>query len=328
MEYRLNKYISASGYCSRREADRFIESGNVTINGRRASIGDRVMPGQKVKVNGNLIESDIKPVYIAFNKPVGIAATSNLRERNNIIDFIKHEQKIFPIGQLEIESQGLVLLTNDAKTADKILNANDLYKKIYIVTVNKPITDLFIESMSQGVSLNGQVTRKCKIEKINPYTFKITLLNESNRQVQKMCEYLGYEIHKLECVQIMNISLDKLGQGNYRDLSSVELNTLFDTLESVSKSATSKQGSKFKKSSFKSDSSNSKTEQYNKRIKSYDNVKSSNSTDKKDNEKVSGNKSASNKTNNTSKKSNILKGPREGKSKVKSIKDKTRRWYQ
>ena len=231
MEYRLNKYISASGYCSRREADRFIESGNVTINGRRAEIGARVLPGQKVRVNGNLISNAVEPVYIALNKPVGVVSTTDPTDRNNIIDFIGHEQRIFPIGRLDKDSQGLILLTNDGDIVNKILRAGNNNKKEYVVTVNRPITKEFLTQMANGVPILDRVTRKCELEEINPYTFKITLIQGLNRQIRRMCEYFNYEVTKLERVQIMNIKLGKLGLGNIRELTAIELEGLFDLLD-------------------------------------------------------------------------------------------------
>ncbi len=210
MEYRLNKYISASGYCSRREADKYIESGNVTVNGKKATIGSRVLPGQKVKVNGELIENKIEPVYIAFNKPVGVVSSTNPLERDNIIEFIRHEQRIFPIGRLDKDSQGLILLTNDGDIVNKILRAGNNHKKDYIVTVNRPITSDFLTRMSQGVPILDRGTRRCEIEKINPYTFKISLIQGLNRQIRRMCEYFNYDVLKLERIQIMNIKLDKV----------------------------------------------------------------------------------------------------------------------
>lgn len=237
MEYRLNKYISASGFCSRREADKYIESGNVTINGKRATIGERVLPGQKVRVNGELIENKVEPIYIAFNKPVGIVSSTNPQERDNIVDFIRHEQRIFPIGRLDKDSQGLILLTNDGDIVNKILRAGNNHKKEYIVTVDRPITDDFLTRMAQGVPILDRVTRRCEIEKINPYTFKISLIQGLNRQIRRMCEYFSYDVLKLERVQIMNIKLDKLGQGNWRRLTPTELEGLFDLLEDSEKTS-------------------------------------------------------------------------------------------
>ncbi len=231
MEYRLNKYISASGYCSRREADRLIEEGQVKIDGRKATVGMRVLPGQKVSVRGELIENEMEPVYIVFNKPVGIECTTDTQEKDNIIDFISHEQRIFPVGRLDKDSQGLILLTNDGDIVNKILRVGNNHKKEYIVKVNKPITTDFITRMSQGVPILDRVTRKCTVKEINPTTFQIELTQGLNRQIRRMCEYFGYEVVKLERTRIMNIKLGSLGQGNWRNLTLVELEGLFDLLE-------------------------------------------------------------------------------------------------
>ncbi|EGJ71134.1 pseudouridine synthase Rsu [Bacteroides coprosuis DSM 18011] len=235
MEYRLNKYISNSGYCSRREADKLIEAGQVKVNGKKASIGDRVYPKQKVTVNGELIVNDIEPVYIAFNKPVGIVSTTDPNEKANIVKYISHEQRIFPIGRLDKDSQGLILLTNDGDIVNKILRAGNNHKKVYIVQVDKPITDEFIEKMKTGVPILDRVTRKCEVEKINPYTFKIELIQGLNRQIRRMCAYFDYEVLKLERTQIMNIELEGLGLGSWRDLNPGELEVLFDMLEDSNK---------------------------------------------------------------------------------------------
>lgn len=231
MEYRLNRYISGSGYCSRREADQLIEEGHVTINGKRATIGMRVLPGQKVAVHGEVIKNEIEPVYIAFNKPVGIVSTTDASERSNIVEYISHEQRIFPIGRLDKDSQGLILLTNDGDIVNKILRVGNNHKKEYLVRVNKPITKEFLTEMAQGVPILDRVTRRCEIKEINPYTFQISLIQGLNRQIRRMCEYFDYEVVKLERIQIMNIKLGNLGQGNYRDLTPGELEELFDLLD-------------------------------------------------------------------------------------------------
>lgn len=231
MEYRLNKYISGSGYCSRREADQLIEDGHVTVNGKRATIGMRVLPGQIVKVRGEHIKNEIEPVYIAYNKPVGVVSTTDLSERNNIVEAISHEQRIFPIGRLDKDSQGLILLTNDGDIVNKILRVGNNHKKEYLVRVDKPITKDFLTQMAQGVPILDRVTRRCEITEINPYTFQISLVQGLNRQIRRMCEYFDYEVTRLERIQIMNIKLGSLGQGNWRDLTPGELEGLFDLLE-------------------------------------------------------------------------------------------------
>ena len=240
MEYRLNKYISESGYCSRREADKLIDEGQVTIDGKRAAIGMRVFPGQKVKVRGELIENKLEPVYIAFNKPVGIVSTTDPQEKDNIVDYISHEQRIFPIGRLDKDSQGLILLTNDGDIVNKILRVGNNHTKEYIVRVNKPITKEFITKMSQGVPILDRVTRRCEIKEINPYTFQIGLVQGLNRQIRRMCEYFDYDVLKLERIQVMNIKLGTLGQGNWRNLTHTELEQLFDLLEESKSVAESK----------------------------------------------------------------------------------------
>lgn len=231
MEYRLNRYISGSGYCSRREADQLIEDGHVTVDGRRASIGMRVLPGQKVKVRGELIVNEVEPVYIAFNKPVGVVSTTDPTEKDNIVSFISHEQRIFPIGRLDKDSQGLILLTNDGDIVNKILRVGNNHKKEYLVRVNKPITKEFLTKMAQGVPILDRVTRRCEIKEINPYTFQISLIQGLNRQIRRMCEYFDYEVVKLERIQIMNIKLGSLGQGIWRNLTPAELEGLFDLLD-------------------------------------------------------------------------------------------------
>lgn len=237
MDYRLNKYISSSGHCSRREADKFIEQGQVTVDGKRAQIGSRVFPGQKVKVNGILIEHDIEPVYIAFNKPVGVVSTTDTAEDDNIVNYIRHEQRIFPIGRLDKDSQGLILLTNDGDIVNKILRAGNNHAKTYVVTVDRPITPEFLAGMSKGVPILGIVTRRCELKQINPFTFEIAMVQGLNRQIRRMCEYFNYEVLKLERIQIMNIKLEKLGQGNWRNLTHTELDELFNLLEKSDKDA-------------------------------------------------------------------------------------------
>ena len=231
MEYRLNKYISASGYCSRRKADQLIEEGHVTVDGKRAVIGMRVLPGQKVRVRGEHIKNAIEPVYIAFNKPVGVVSTTDTQERDNIIEYISHEQRIFPIGRLDKDSQGLILLTNDGDIVNKILRVGNNHKKEYLVRVDKPVTKEFITRMQQGVPILDRVTRRCEIVEINPYTFQISLIQGLNRQIRRMCEYFDYEVTRLERIQIMNIKLGNLGQGNWRNLTLSELEELFNLLD-------------------------------------------------------------------------------------------------
>lgn len=236
---RLNKYISESGICSRREADRYIEQGNVFINGKRAKVGDQVKPGDRVKVNGQLIEpQDAEElVFIALNKPVGIVSTTEETEKNNIVDYVNHTTRIFPIGRLDKDSQGLIFLTNNGDLVNKILRAGNNHEKEYLVTVTKPITDEFIQGMANGVPMLGQKTKKCKVVKESPFIFRIVLIQGLNRQIRRMCEHFNYEVSKLERVRIMNVSLKGLPVGDWRDLDETELKGLFKMIENSSSEA-------------------------------------------------------------------------------------------
>ncbi|WP_130835651.1 23S rRNA pseudouridine(2604) synthase RluF [[Erwinia] mediterraneensis] len=233
---RLNKYISESGICSRRDADRYIEQGNVFINGKRAAVGAQVFAGDVVKVNGQLIEPRAEDdlVLIALNKPVGIVTTMEEGERDNISDFVNHSKRVFPIGRLDKDSQGLIFLTNHGDLVNKILRAGNNHEKEYLVTVNKPVTDEFIQGMSAGVPMLGTVTKKCKVQKEAPYVFRITLVQGLNRQIRRMCKHFGYEVTKLERTRIMNVSLKGLPLGEWRDLTDDELIALFKLLENSS----------------------------------------------------------------------------------------------
>ncbi|HGY3718500.1 TPA: 23S rRNA pseudouridine(2604) synthase RluF [Citrobacter gillenii] len=250
---RLNKYISESGICSRREADRFIEQGNVFLNGKRATIGDQVMPGDVVKVNGRLIEpreaEDL--VFIALNKPVGIVSTTEDGERDNIVDFVNHSKRVFPIGRLDKDSQGLIFLTNHGDLVNKILRAGNDHEKEYLVTVDKPVTDDFIRGMGAGVPILGTVTKKCKVRKEAPFVFRITLVQGLNRQIRRMCEHFGYDVVKLERTRIMNIGLSGLPLGEWRDLTDDELVDLFKLIENSSSEAQPKQKAKPKTAGIK-----------------------------------------------------------------------------
>ena len=234
---RINKYISETGYCSRREADKLIELGKVTINGIKATMGDRVIPGQQVKINGNLLSNETELVYIAFNKPVGVTSTTDLKDKSNIVDYISHDQRIFPIGRLDKDSQGLILLTNDGDIVNKILRAGNNHEKEYIVTVNKPYTDEFIKRMGNGVPILGINTRKCFIESINDKTFRIILKQGLNRQIRRMCEYFGYDVVKLQRIRIMNIELGNLKIGQWRDLRDEELKMLNSQIQKSRKTS-------------------------------------------------------------------------------------------
>lgn len=233
---RLNKYISESGICSRREADRFIEQGCVFINGKRAGVGDQVFAGDLVKVNGQVIEPREADslVFIALNKPVGIVSTTEAGEKDNIVDFVNHSTRIFPIGRLDKDSQGLIFLTNHGDLVNKILRAGNDHEKEYLVTVDKPVTDDFIKGMAAGVPILGTVTKKCKVKKEAPFVFRITLVQGLNRQIRRMCEHFGFEVTKLERIRIMNVSLKGLPVGEWRDLDGDELIELFKLIEDSS----------------------------------------------------------------------------------------------
>jgi len=233
---RLNKFISESGMCSRREADKFIERGLVFINKRKATIGDQVKAGDKVRVNGHDLEpreeEDI--VFIAFNKPVGVTSTTEESVRDNIVQFVNHPTRIFPIGRLDKDSQGLIFLTNNGDIINKILRAGNQHEKEYVVTVNKPLTPEMIDGMSKGVSILGVNTKKCKVVQEATTVFRITLIQGLNRQIRRMCEYFDYEVLKLERVRIMNIELKGLPLGEWRDLSESEMEIIHNLLKNSS----------------------------------------------------------------------------------------------
>lgn len=236
---RLNKYISQSGMCSRREADRYIEQGKVFINGKKVGVGGQVYPGDKVEVNGNLIDPGENEalILIALNKPVGIVSTTEGSERSNIVDFIGHPTRIFPIGRLDKDSQGLIFLTNNGDLVNKILRAGNNHEKEYLVTVNKPITESFIKGMSSGVPILGAMTKKCKVEQVSTNVFNITLVQGLNRQIRRMCEHFEYEVTKLVRTRIMNINMKNLADGDWRDFSESEIKTLFKLIEGSSSEA-------------------------------------------------------------------------------------------
>lgn len=224
---RINKFFSEVGYCSRREADKLIEQGRVTINGEKAELGSKVTPEDDIRVNGKRVQAkQLKPIYIAFNKPRGIVCTTDTRrERDNIIDYINYPERIFPIGRLDKDSQGLILLTNDGDIVNKILRARNNHEKEYLVTVNKPVTREFVHQMSNGVPILDTVTRKCYVKQVGKLQFRIILTQGLNRQIRRMCEHLGYRVKQLERQRIMNIHLD-LPMGKWRDLTKDELKEL------------------------------------------------------------------------------------------------------
>ncbi|NMD37871.1 MAG: 23S rRNA pseudouridine(2604) synthase RluF, partial [Christensenellaceae bacterium] len=223
---RLNKYIADSGYCSRREADKLIEQGKVTINGRIAQIGERVAPNSKVVVNKQLISHDSDKVYIALNKPIGIVCTTDLREPNNIVSFVNYPARIYPVGRLDKDSEGLILLTSDGDIVNKILRAQGKHDKEYEVKVDKTITQDFLDKMASGVPILGQKTLPCKIYKTGNRSFRIILIQGLNRQIRRMCEYLGYNVVNLKRTRIMNINLGRMKVGQWRPLSDKEIRLL------------------------------------------------------------------------------------------------------
>lgn len=233
---RINKYLSEVGYCSRRAADKLIEEGRVKINGVVPEMGTKISENDEVSVDDKVISKpNTKPVYIAFNKPIGIVCTTDSRvEKNNIIDYIGYPTRIFPIGRLDKPSEGLIFLTNDGDIVNKILRARNNHEKEYIVTVNKPITKDFITQMSNGIPILDTITKKCVVEQINRFDFKIILTQGLNRQIRRMCEYLNYDVLKLKRVRIMNVKLD-IPVGKWRDLTKKELDEINKLVENSSK---------------------------------------------------------------------------------------------
>lgn len=244
MDIRLNKVISDSGLCSRREADNFIETGRVTVNGKQAEVGMRVRPADVVRVDGHIVKQQEEAVYIALNKPVGITCTTDQTDPDNIIDFVNYPNRIFNIGRLDKDSEGLILLTNDGGIVNKILRASNNHEKEYEVMVNKPITDEFITKMAGGVPILGTMTKKCKVEKEADNRFRITLTQGLNRQIRRMCEALGYDVVKLKRVRIMNISITKLPLGQWRFLTEKELSELMELVKDSDDAPKAKSGGK------------------------------------------------------------------------------------
>lgn len=234
---RLNKAISDSGYCSRRQADTLIEQGKVTVNGLESGLGDRVMPGVEISINGKPLKASDKEIFIAFNKPIGITCTTDRHIDGNIIDYINHPERIFPIGRLDKPSEGLIFLTNDGDIVNKILRAGNHHEKEYIVTVDRPINEDFLVRMRNGVPILDTVTKKCKVERISRFVFKIILVQGLNRQIRRMCEYLGYEVVALKRIRIMNITLSDLPLGSWRNLSSEEVDVINKMVKDSKKTA-------------------------------------------------------------------------------------------
>lgn len=234
---RINKFLSEIGYCSRRAADKLIEQGRVTVNGGVPLMGTKISDDDEVSVNGKLVYAPEKKkmVYIAFNKPRGVVCTTDqIREKDNIIDYINYPTRIFPIGRLDKPSEGLIFLTNDGDIVNKILRARNNHEKEYKVSVDKPVTKEFLAAIQNGVPILETITRKCKAKQTGKKTFKIILTQGLNRQIRRMCEYLGYEVKRLKRVRIMNIKLD-VKVGEYRDFTFAELNTLNQLLASSAK---------------------------------------------------------------------------------------------
>lgn len=232
---RLNKYISETGYCSRREADKLIEQGRVTINGKVPEMGTKVSPGDDVAVNGKPIKAKQKRIYIALNKPAGITCTTERHIQGNVVDFINYSTRIFPIGRLDKPSEGLIFLTNDGDIVNKILRAGNAHEKEYIVKVDTPITDQFIQKMARGVPILDTITKPCKLIKLGKYEFKIILTQGLNQQIRRMCEHFGYEVKALTRTRIMNINMDGLATGQWRLLSDKEMAEINNMVSSSSK---------------------------------------------------------------------------------------------
>lgn len=223
---RLNKYLSDAGVCSRREADRLIETGKILVNGKPALLGTKAGPGDIVTYQGKEVLKKEKIILIAFNKPKGVVCTTDHREPDNIIDYIHYSERIYPIGRLDKDSEGLILLTNYGELSDKILRGSNYHEKEYVVTVNKPVTEKFIKKMEQGVPILNTVTRRCRIKQSGPKSFHIILTQGLNRQIRRMCEYFDYKVVSLQRIRIMNINLGRLETGHYRNVTESELKRL------------------------------------------------------------------------------------------------------
>lgn len=219
---RINKFLSEAGICSRRGADRMVEDGRVTINGVVAQLGDRIQPGQKVCVDGKPVSREDEKILLAYHKPKGIVCTSAKKEKNNIIDYLNYPKRIYPIGRLDKDSEGLLLLTNDGELANEIMKARNYHEKEYEVTVSRPVTETFLRGMAGGVPILDTMTRKCQVEQTGKRSFRIVLTQGLNRQIRRMCEYFGYRVTKLVRVRIMNIYLGDLPVGKYRELTEKE----------------------------------------------------------------------------------------------------------
>lgn len=232
---RLNKAISETGYCSRRAADKLIEEGKVKVNGKSPELGTKVTENDTISVNGTIITKEVESVYLAFHKPIGITCTTERHINGNIIDYINYPERIFPIGRLDKPSEGLIFMTNDGDIVNKILRSKNSHEKEYIVSVNKKITPDFIQKMGNGIPILETVTHKCKVKAINDTTFNIVLTQGLNRQIRRMCNYLGYEVKTLKRIRIMNIALGSLKAGEFRSFSEKEFKELQSLIEDSSK---------------------------------------------------------------------------------------------
>ena len=229
---RINKYLSEAGVCSRREADRQIEAGNVEIDGVKAEMGTKVFPGQKVLFQGIPVSKEEEMILLAFHKPVGVVCTTEKREKNNVVDYINYPKRIYPVGRLDKDSEGLILLTNQGDLVNKIMRAGNYHEKEYFVTVNKPVDREFVRRMSRGVPVLDTVTRPCRVVQTGECSFRIILTQGLNRQIRRMCRYLGYEVQKLKRIRIMNLTLDGIREGEYREITAQEWEELNHLLES------------------------------------------------------------------------------------------------
>ncbi|HWK74879.1 MAG TPA: 23S rRNA pseudouridine(2604) synthase RluF [Povalibacter sp.] len=223
---RLNKFISETGICSRRAADGWIDAGRVTVNGQPAVLGTKVEPGDEVCVDGRPVGAAKRHVYIALNKPVGITCTTEHEVQGNIVDFVRHRERIFPIGRLDKDSEGLILLTNHGDIVNEVLRSENEHEKEYLVTVDRPVTRIFLNGMASGVRILGTVTKPCRVTRIDPSTFRIVLTQGLNRQIRRMCSFFGYQVLRLQRVRIMHIRLDGLKTGQWRDLTRGEVEEL------------------------------------------------------------------------------------------------------
>lgn len=232
---RLNKAISETGYCSRRAADKLIEEGHVKVNGKIPELGTKVTARDTISVHDQIITKQVENIYLAFHKPVGITCTTDTKIRGNIITYLNYPERIFPIGRLDKPSEGLIFMTNDGDIVNKILRSKNNHEKEYIVSVDKKITDVFIKKMANGIPILDTITKKCHVEKISNHTFKIVLTQGLNRQIRRMCEYLGYGVTKLKRTRIMNIALGNIKPGKFRHFTEKELTTILNLVDNSSK---------------------------------------------------------------------------------------------